>query len=132
MKRVVALVSAGFLVWLSPHVHAASTTADRQMETLIRLSGVVPRASAGEEFFTTQHGRTWSCASCHTADPGAAGKHAQTGEVIPPLAPAANPNRFTDSARTEKWFRRNCSDVIGRECTPEEESDVLAWLLAKH
>ena len=24
--------------------------------------------------------------------------------------------RFADAAKTEKWFRRNCNDVVGREC----------------
>ena len=45
------------------------------------------------------------------------------------MAPAVNPERFTDAAKTEKWFRRNCNDVAGRECTPAEKADVLAWLL---
>ena len=52
-----------------------------------------------------------------------------TGKVIGPLAPAFNPERFTDAAKTEKWFRRNCNDVMGRECTAGEKADVLAWLL---
>lgn len=28
-----------------------------------------------------------------------------------------------------KWFRRNCNDVMGRECTTVEKADVLSWLL---
>ena len=38
-------------------------------------------------------------------------------------------DRFTDVTRSEKWFRRNCNDVVGRECTAAEKADVLAWLL---
>jgi hypothetical protein len=57
------------------------------------------------------------------------GKHASTGKQIGPLAPAFNTERFTDTAKTEKWFRRNCNDVIGRECTVVEKADVLAWLI---
>ena len=34
-----------------------------------------------------------------------------------------------DRCRVEKWFRRNCNDVVGRECTAAEKADVLAWLL---
>jgi hypothetical protein len=45
------------------------------------------------------------------------------------MAPAVNPERFSDATKTEKWFRRNCNDVVGRECTPAEKADVLAWLL---
>jgi hypothetical protein len=58
------------------------------------------------------------------------GKHATTGKVIAPMAPAFNTERFTDAAKTEKWFRRNCNDVVGRECTPGEKADVITWLLS--
>lgn len=82
----------------------------------------------GQQFFTVKHGREWACASCHGAMPIAEGKHAATGKPIAPLAPAFNPQRLTDPAKTEKWFRRNCNDVLGRECTATEKADVLAWL----
>ena len=45
------------------------------------------------------------------------------------LAPAANAERFVDAAKVEKWFRRNCNDVMARECTPAEKADVLSWLM---
>ena len=86
-------------------------------------------AARGEKFFALTHGREWSCASCHTARPTGPGRHASTGKPIEPLAPAANPQRFTDAAKTEKWFRRNCNDVLGRECNAAEKADVLAWLM---
>ena len=92
-------------------------------------AGQVAQAARGQTFFTTKQGKDWSCSSCHTAVPTVDGKHASTGKVISPLAPAFNPDRFTDSAKTEKWFRRNCNDVVGRECSPSEKADVLAWLL---
>jgi hypothetical protein len=91
-------------------------------------SGSAPSASRGQEFFTKNHGREWSCASCHGVVPTQIGKHASTGKSIGPLAPAFNAERFTDAAKTEKWFRRNCNDVVGRECTPAEKADVLNWL----
>lgn len=69
-----------------------------------------------------------SCASCHMSDPRAAGKHARTGKRIEPLAPAANAERFTDPAKAEKWFRRNCRDVFERECTPAEKADFVRYL----
>lgn len=83
----------------------------------------------GERFFTARHGGEWSCASCHGSPPTAQGKHAKTAKVIAPLAPAANAERFTDAAKVDKWFRRNCNDVLGRACTPAEKADVLAYLL---
>jgi len=87
-------------------------------------------AVRGEQFFKSTHGNDWSCASCHTPSPLAPGKHAKTGKQIAPLAPAANPQRFTDAAKVEKWFKRNCSDVVGRACSAQEKGDVLAYLLS--
>ena len=87
-------------------------------------------AARGEQFFRTTHGKDWSCASCHGARPLGDGKHAVTGKVISPLAPVANAARFTDPAKTEKWFKRNCNDVLGRECTAAEKGDVLEYLLS--
>jgi mono/diheme cytochrome c family protein len=94
-----------------------------------RANGPAPSAARGQALFTTTHGREWSCASCHGATPTRAGRHAGTGKPIAPLAPAFNPERFADAAKTEKWFRRNCNDVMGRECNAGEKADVLAWLI---
>lgn len=100
-----------------------------------QLAGYTAQAAAaaspqrGQAFFTSRHGREWSCSSCHGATPTQQGKHASTGKAISPLAPAFNAERFTDAAKTEKWLRRNCNDVMGRECAPAEKADVLSWLL---
>ena len=87
-------------------------------------------AQRGEAFFKTTHGREWSCASCHTPNPTVGGKHAKTDNPIGPLAPTANAERFTRPDKVEKWFRRNCNDVVGRECTPAEKGDVLTYLMS--
>lgn len=87
-------------------------------------------AQRGEQFFKAVHGSDWSCASCHTGNPLADGRHAKTGKAIAPLAPSANPLRFTDGAAVDKWFRRNCSDVLGRACTAREKGDVLEYLMS--
>jgi mono/diheme cytochrome c family protein len=92
-------------------------------------AGAPAVAARGQQLFTTRHGREWSCASCHGAQPTQAGKHAATGKPIGAMAPAFNAERFTDPAKTEKWFRRNCNDVMGRECSAAEKADVLAWLM---
>lgn len=86
-------------------------------------------AERGAAFFAARHGREFACAGCHRSDPRSGGRHAITGRDIAPLAPAANPQRFTDAARAAKWFKRNCNDVLGRACTAAEQGDVLAWLL---
>ena len=108
---------------------AAATTPAEQAGAYARAAGKAPSVERGEQFFTTKHGREWACATCHTAAPTHNGRHASTGRTIAPLAPAFNPERFTDAAKTEKWFRRNCNDVVGRECTAAEKADVLAWLM---
>lgn len=92
-------------------------------------AGAAPEPARGQRFFNARHGREWSCASCHGAVPNQGGRHAATGKSIGPLAPAFNPERFADPAKAEKWFRRNCNDVVGRECTAAEKADVLSWLL---
>ena len=89
-----------------------------------------PSAQQGQRFFAARHGGEWSCTSCHTSNPAAAGKHAVTGKLIEPLAPSANAARFSREAKVEKWFRRNCNDVLGRACTAQEKGDVLAWLMS--
>lgn len=87
-------------------------------------------AQRGQRFFETRHRGDWSCATCHTPNPAARGKHAKTGKIIAPLAPSANPERFTRPTKVAKWFRRNCNDVLNRECTAQEKGDVLAYLLS--
>jgi hypothetical protein len=92
-------------------------------------AGAAPMPARGQQLFTSRHGGEWSCASCHGVVPTQPGKHASTGKAIGALAPAANPDRFSDAAKVEKWFRRNCNDVIARECTAAEKADVLSWLM---
>ncbi|CAM8672296.1 Protein of unknown function DUF1924 [Comamonadaceae bacterium] len=105
-------------------------TPQEQLGALSAQAGRSPNVAQGQQFFNAKHGREWSCASCHNAQPTGEGKHANTGKSISALAPAFNPERFTDPAKSEKWFRRNCNDVLARECTPGEKADVLAWLMS--
>jgi len=114
---------------------AATTPAELQRGYAAEAARTSPgfagfSAERGRRFFTTTHGNDWRCASCHTETPTAEGRHAVTGRALHPLAPATNPARFTDPAKVEKWFRRNCRDVVGRDCTAVEKGDVLAWLSA--
>jgi hypothetical protein len=106
-----------------------AVTPAEQLAALTTQAATAAQPARGQQFFTSKHGKDWSCSSCHGATPTLDGKHASTGKVIAPLAPAFNAERFVDPAKTEKWFRRNCNDVVGRECTASEKADVLAWLL---
>lgn len=125
-RLAIAVFAAATLLQAAP---AQAITPAQQLEVLSTLAGRPAQPAQGRQFFTATHGREWSCASCHGSVPVQAGKHAATGKAITALAPAANPERFADTARTEKWFRRNCNDVLGRECTSAEKADVLAWLV---
>lgn len=86
-------------------------------------------AKRGEVFYKENHGQEWSCASCHTDNPANVGSHAITKKVIQPLAPSVNADRFTDPAKVDKWFKRNCNDVLKRECTTQEKGDFITYLL---
>ncbi|MDX1594823.1 MAG: DUF1924 domain-containing protein [Gammaproteobacteria bacterium] len=68
------------------------------------------------------------CADCHGNDLTQTGHHVRTRKPIEPLAPSANPMRLTDTAKIEKWFRRNCDWTVGRVCTAQEKGDLLAYL----
>ncbi len=69
-----------------------------------------------------------ACSTCHTANPAAEGRHTVTGKRIAPLAPAANAERFTEAAKVERWFKRNCTEVVGRECSVAEKADFIAFV----
>lgn len=88
-------------------------------------------AENGKKFFlaerTSSKGEKESCSSCHTADPRKSGK-TRAGKAIDPMAPSVNKERFTDKAKVEKWFKRNCKDVYERECTVQEKGDFIAFM----
>jgi mono/diheme cytochrome c family protein len=122
-------ITAAALLALAGAMPATAATPAEVLAGYTAQAGKPAAPARGQQLFTTTQGREWSCASCHAAVPSQAGKHASTGKAIGALAPAFNPERFTDPAKVEKWFRRNCNDVMARECTPAEKADVLAWLM---
>ena len=113
---------------LATNVHAIAPA--EQLAAYSAQASTVANPARGQQFFTATHGKEWSCSTCHGALPVQSGKHVSTGKPIGPMAPAFNVERFRDTAKTEKWFRRNCNDVAGRECTASEKADVLAWLVS--
>lgn len=86
----------------------------------------------GASFFKTERahsdGKNVSCATCHTSDPRNQGK-TRANKVIEPMATVTNPQRFTDAAKVEKWFGRNCKDVLERACTSQEKGDYIKYLI---
>jgi hypothetical protein len=80
--------------------------------------------------FSTGKPDTPSCTTCHTTDPRKAGQ-TRAGKDLEPMAASANPNRYSDRAKTEKWFGRNCNNVLGRECTATEKGDFITFMLSQ-
>jgi cytochrome c peroxidase len=131
MKTILALI-----LILSPKLLLATPT-----ELLKRYEAEAKKADAAFVSFSAERGHKLylqkgsgsksetSCASCHTLDPKAKGR-TRANRDIEPLAPSVNAQRFTDPAKVEKWFARNCDDVFSRPCTPVEKGDFITWLLS--
>jgi len=125
------LTAAALFMALSTQVHAGAVDT-LQQEYLSAGAGPFS-AAKGEQMWTEKHfdaesGKDRTCQTCHTADLTKSGKHAKTGKVIDPLAPSANNERLTDIKFINKWFKRNCKWVLGRECTNQEKGDYLEYL----
>lgn len=125
---------ATLLLLLSFYAHA-ETPADFQKQFTTQAQQENPAftgfsAEQGQRFYSSTHGKEWSCATCHSQNPKASGQHIATGKTIAPLAPTANAERFTRPDKVEKWFKRNCNEVLGRACTAQEKGDVLTYLLS--
>ncbi len=77
--------------------------------------------------FTSGKRDTPSCTSCHTKNPTQVGE-TRAGKAIEPMAVSVNPKRYQTLKKAEKWFRRNCKSVLGRECTATEKGDFLSFM----
>jgi len=73
---------------------------------------------------------TGSCTACHGTSPQDTGQ-TRAGKAIEPMAVSKNPARYTDKANVEKWFTRNCQDVLGRACSAREKGDFLTYMLGQ-
>jgi cytochrome c5 len=124
-----ALMLAGLAFGLATAVQAA--TPAELLAAYTAKAGVPASPERGQKLFTTNFGRQlgYSCSTCHGDVPTGKGKDAITEKSIAPMAPAFNPARFTDSSKVEHWFRLNCKDIVGRDCTPGEKADIISWLL---
>lgn len=127
MNPVSLILAAGLALALPAHAESP-----QQILVLYQQQAGSASAARGEQFFfakVTRDGQTESCASCHTDNPKATGK-TRANKAIEPLAPVANRERLTDPAKVEKWFKRNCKDVLARECTAQEKADFVAFLIS--
>lgn len=121
------LFAAGAAFAETPHQIADAYAA----EAARAAPGFAPSAARGADFYARKFAiseRMPACAACHTENPAQPGRHAVTGKDIKPLAPRAEASRLSDPAKVEKWFRRNCTEVVGRACTPAEKADFVVFL----
>lgn len=73
---------------------------------------------------------TPACTSCHGATPRSSGR-TPAGKAVEPMALSLSPTRYSDAAKVDKWFTRNCRDVLGRECSPREKGDWLSFMFSQ-
>ena len=142
MIRDIAIISGLTLAAALFVAGAAEAASPQEMlkryEAEAKAAGDFPAggfsAERGKAFFLARHkgGKpaTPSCTTCHTDSPLKAGK-TRTGKVIQPMALSKTPDRYSDPEKVEKWFRRNCKSVLGRECTPREKGDFLTYMISQ-
>lgn len=132
MKKFLTIITLGLTTLAASPAMAASAVDERlaayQAEGAGPFDAERGKAMWTKEFSHAKADKPRSCATCHTADPRAVGKHARTGKEIKPLAPSVNPKRLSETREIKKWFMRNCKWTVGRECTPQEKGDILSYL----
>lgn len=113
----------------------ASPASDALLGNYSAAGGKDYSTSRGEALWkqevTDHQGNKMACTRCHGTDLSQAGEHVKTHKAIKPMAASANAERYTDLKKIEKWFKRNCKDTWGRECTAQEKGDILVYLLAQ-
>lgn len=112
-------------------------------DQLAQYASAAKAASPGFSGFSAERGKTLhtqnftggkpdtpACTSCHGKDTRGTGR-APSGKTIDAMAASVTPARYTDPAKVEKWFKRNCTEVLGRVCTPQEKGDWLTYMLGQ-
>jgi len=115
---------------VSNPAHAGS---DALLQQYAQQGASTPSAQRGQDMWQQTFAGSGefserSCASCHTNDLSRAGKHVKTGKAIKPMSPLVNAERLSDDRKVEKWLLRNCKWTLGRECSPQEKADFLAYI----
>lgn len=145
MKQKKHVATAAILTILfSAGVLYAGSTPNTQVQALLNsYLADAQKSSAGLKVFSAEDGKKLfnsrrmhsvkkeerSCTTCHTTDPKKEGR-TSVGKVIEPMAASVNKERFTDPAKIEKWFGRNCEWVLERECTPKEKGDYITYMMS--
>jgi hypothetical protein len=120
-------------VLLAAPLTSQASAVDEQLATY-QASGAGPfSAQQGEQLWqqkvvSARDGKPRSCTTCHGMDLRSAGKHVRTGKVIEPLSPTVNSERLASAKKMRKWFKRNCKWTWGRECSAQEQGDLLKFI----
>lgn len=139
---LVKALSRIFIV-ISGAIIASAVQAGPREELLDRYAREAKASEAAFSAFSSRSGEalhiarhatgkpdTPSCTACHGDDPRRPGQ-TKTGKSIDPMAVSVSQSRYTDAAKVEKWFRRNCTEVLGRACTPREKGDWLTYMISQ-
>ena len=124
-------------------VLCSTSQAGVREEQLAQYASAAKTESPGFVGFSAERGKTLhtqnfsggkpdtpACTSCHGKDTRVAGR-APSGKAIDAMAASVTPARYTDPAKVEKWFKRNCTEVLGRVCTAQEKGDWLTFMLGQ-
>jgi hypothetical protein len=136
MHRPIPLALGAFSL-----IACAAVAAGPRDEALAHYAAQAQRSTPSFSGFSAERGRllhtstftggkpdTRACTSCHGEDPRRPGQ-TRAGKAIDPVAVSVSPQRYTDLAKMEKWFKRNCNEVLGRECTAVEKGDWLSHMV---
>ena len=138
-SRVMMVLVVSFGLWAG-----ADASADPQRDAILaELTAQARKAEPGFAGFSAERGAafyrathtggkqgTASCASCHGSTPQGQGQ-TRAGKAIEPMAVSKNPARYTNKDDVEKWFTRNCNDVLGRACTAKEKGDFITYMMGQ-
>jgi hypothetical protein len=131
IMRAITLGSAAMIL-------ATASVAGPREDLLAQYAAAAKSAGLSAAGGQTLHTRNFAggkpdtpaCTSCHGKDTRAAGR-SPAGKSIEAVAVSVTPARYTDPAKVEKWFKRNCTEVLGRECTPQEKGDWLTYMMGQ-
>lgn len=131
--KILTLCTALLISLSSTIVKADTETVNNLLQNYASQNASTPDVKQGEQLWQKTFNydgefSSRSCVSCHTKDLTAVGKHVKTGKAIKPISPSVNTERFTDSKKVEKWFKRNCLWTLNRECTVQEKANLLVYL----
>lgn len=133
-KISIVLAALGSLAWALTSLPSHAGPREELLAQYAAAKASSFSAARGEELhnhaFAGGKAETPACTSCHGKNTRAAGQ-TLTGKTIKAMAVSTTPSRYNDAAKVEKWFQRNCMEVLGRECRAQEKGDWLSYMLSQ-